>query len=184
MIVVAGITLTFDWPISTALLIFVSTLLDGVDGYVARKYHQCTIFGSGIDWFGDVLYQVMILVWWFKLDSVSLLFNLFFTILEVGNSIFDFAVTAKGRYPSMKKNYDGFMKIIEWTMADNKISYLNWIIWLAHPIWALSCCLSYYFPLSSLLFYVKLISFVPAIMYIWCEAAFFVMTISNWSENY
>lgn len=46
----ASFTIGMNQPLLTAVLVFGSTLLDWIDGPVARAYNQCTIFGSGVDW--------------------------------------------------------------------------------------------------------------------------------------
>ena len=63
MCLLAVFTIGMNWPMFTAILVVGSVLLDWVDGPVARAYHQCTIFGSGVDWLADVLAQVVLMVW-------------------------------------------------------------------------------------------------------------------------
>lgn len=96
MCLVAAFTIRANWPVTSAFLIFVSVLLDWIDGPlsspflsspsrlsfcplthpfpgpVARAYNQCTIFGSGVDWLADVLCQVITMGWWVQLDPSTL----------------------------------------------------------------------------------------------------------------
>lgn len=68
MCLLAGFTIRANWPLTSATLIFVSVLLDWIDGPVSRAYNQCTIFGSGVDWLADVLCQIITMGWWVQLD--------------------------------------------------------------------------------------------------------------------
>lgn len=67
------------WHVS-AVLFLVAALTDGVDGYIARKYHQVTTFGKFIDPLADKLLvtaALIGLVWlqklspWFALIIIS-----------------------------------------------------------------------------------------------------------------
>jgi len=65
----AAATLAGRMPLTTAVLLLSSTLLDWLDGPVARAYNQCTIFGSGVDWLADILAQFVTLAWLGSLAS-------------------------------------------------------------------------------------------------------------------
>ena len=64
----AGATIATAHPLLTAGLLLGAILLDWVDGPVARAYHECTVFGSGVDWLADVLAYVVILAWFVRLS--------------------------------------------------------------------------------------------------------------------
>ena len=54
------------WPEQTWLIasgIMLNTLLDWVDGPVARMYGQSTVMGCGWDWLADIFAQYNITVW-------------------------------------------------------------------------------------------------------------------------
>src|SRR5579862_7623688 len=59
MCVLAAFTAVRHFSWSTAALLLGSTLLDWVDGPVARRTNQCSIFGSAIDWLADVMAQLV-----------------------------------------------------------------------------------------------------------------------------
>ena len=99
---VAAVTLMEHLPRTTAALILISTLLDWVDGPVARRLNQSTIFGCGVDWLADVLCQVITLIWWAQLDLRFLPVVFAFTAVETALSIFDFASSVTGIYPSYR----------------------------------------------------------------------------------
>src|SRR5580698_6940082 len=50
-------------PWTSASLLFGCTLLDWIDGPVARRKNQCSIFGSGVDWFADMMSQLVTMAW-------------------------------------------------------------------------------------------------------------------------
>jgi phosphatidylglycerophosphate synthase len=184
----AAFVLSNESPFVAAGLIFLSTLLDWVDGPIARKYGQCTIFGSGIDWLADVLCQVLTLIWWAQLDHRILPFILAFTAVEIALSIFDFAITATGRYPS----YEGkiskvlnsrFFTILDWSMPSGSYSHFGTFLWLAYPCFCLASCLKLAEPSHShWLASAQLALLVPALLYIWCELAYLIFILKRWRE--
>jgi len=52
----------------TALLISIGFNLDIWDGKIARKYNQCTILGDGVDWLGDIMNDVLLMIWVIDID--------------------------------------------------------------------------------------------------------------------
>jgi phosphatidylglycerophosphate synthase len=55
MCLIAAYTITTDHHLLSAFLIFTATLLDWLDGPVARAYNQCSLLGCGLDWSADLL---------------------------------------------------------------------------------------------------------------------------------
>jgi phosphatidylglycerophosphate synthase len=188
MVIVAGFTITAGLHWTSAILIFVSILLDWVDGPVARSYNQCSILGSGADWVADVLGQVVTMAWWVQVSPQVLPWVLIVTCIETACCVFDFATTATLRYPKYPaKPKGGFFWILDLSMPEN--AYTDWgtILWLAYPIFSLACCLDASFPVKNwilelVLTYTIRISFIPTLMYAWTELAYLVHIMQHWSE--
>lgn len=207
MIVLAGFTVVWDWPLTSAFLIIVSTLLDWIDGPVARKYNQCSIFGSGVDWLADVQTQIVTCVWWSTLDRSVLPWLMIMTTVEVACAIFDFAMTATGRYPKLNQK-TGFLVILNWCSPCSNYTWFGTFLWLAYPIFSVTCCLDLSWgqpggilglvlatlKVSLLLFILSFLAasenfettqytmFLPAVMYGWCELAYLIHILNNWRE--
>jgi len=186
MCLVAAATLALDQPVATAVLLLGSTLLDWVDGPVARAHDQCTIFGSGVDWLADILVQVVTLVWLGRLAPALLPVLVLAAAVELANGIFDFAVTATGRYPVLARQ-GGFGVILDWSMPGGKYAPFGTFLWLAYPIFALAWCLDLSWPVKSdatrvALRAVELLLLAPAVLYVWCELASLWFIVSNWQE--
>lgn len=184
----AGVAVMVPAPFTAAALILTSTLLDWIDGPVARRYNQCTIFGSGVDWLADVLCQLVTLIWWAQLDRRILPVILAFTAVEMALSIFDFATTVTGVYPT----YEGrlaeyyrnpFFSILDWSMPSGSYSWLGTFLWLAYPVFCLVSCLTLAQPaLAQPLLIAQLVLLVPALLYMWCELAYLCFMLRNWRE--
>jgi phosphatidylglycerophosphate synthase len=182
----AAATLALKLPLPTAVLIVGSTLLDWVDGPVARAYNQCTIFGSGVDWLADMLAQIVTLAWWASLAPAILPLLMIAISIELANCVFDFATTATGRYPVLTRQ-GGFAIILDWSMPEGSYSRFGTALWLAYPLFAMACCLDLSWPVRS-----ELTSMVlrgtewalaaPAVLYVWCELAYALFIIGNWRE--
>jgi phosphatidylglycerophosphate synthase len=182
----AALTLALQWPLPTAVLIIVSTLLDWVDGPVARAHDQCTIFGSGVDWLADMLAQVVTLVWWASLSPAALPFLFVATAIELANCIFDFATTATGRYPVLDRQ-GGFGIILDWSMPSGVYTRFGTALWLAYPLFAMAWCLDLSWPhrseaTSALFRGTEILLAVPALLYVWCELAYLRFILHNWRE--
>jgi len=72
-------------------------------------------------------------------------------------------------------------------MPVGKYTKFGTFLWLAYPIYAVSCCLDLSWKIRSpttdfLLSYSEKLLFIPAIMYIWCELAQFICLLNNWME--
>ncbi len=63
----------------TSILIFFATLLDYIDGPIARKYNQCSMFGHINDWVADLGAQLINFIWWGCLNPqmIPILFIIF-----------------------------------------------------------------------------------------------------------
>jgi len=188
MILLATISIRYDAPLTTAFLIIGSTLLDWVDGPLARAYGQCTMFGSGIDWLADILTQVVTLAWWIILDPKVLPWVMLMTTIETATCLFDFATTATGKYPRYI-NRGGFYMILDYSMPNGTYSPFGTFLWLAYPVYAVSCCLELSWtayqvsPVTAFLLYAsQMLLFVPTILYGWCELAYLAHIMRHWSE--
>jgi len=185
MCVLAAFTISMNLPGFSAFLLMGSTLLDWVDGPVARMYNQCTMFGSGIDWLADVLSQVVTLAWWCTMDVSVMPWQTIATTIEIGCAIFDYASMVSGRYPKVEKGQNGFFLILQWTMPESSYTQFGTFLWLAYPIYCLASCLDLSYGEESLavLKFTRYSMFVPAILYIWCEAAVLAHDILYWTED-
>jgi len=187
LVIAAAVALTTPAPFTAASLILGSTLLDWVDGPVARATGQCSIFGSGVDWLGDVLCQLVTLVWWAQLDGRILPVLLVFTGVEVALSIFDFAVTMTGVYPSyegkLAQKYNPFFAILDWSQPEGSYGAFGTLLWLAYPLFCLACCLKLAQPLYATMFSaLQGALLLPALLYVWCETAYLCFILRNWRE--
>lgn len=187
LVLIAAWTITLPAPLTSAALILASILLDWIDGPVARRFDQCTIFGSGVDWLADVLGQVVTLCWWAHLDIRILPFVLAFTAVEAALSIFDFATTATGVYPTyegkLARRYNGFFAILDWSMPNATYSPFGTFLWLAYPLFCLVSCLRLAQPaFAPALQFAQAALLVPALLYVWCEVAYLCFLLRNWRE--
>jgi phosphatidylglycerophosphate synthase len=182
----AAATLAWRMPLTTAVLLLSSTLLDWVDGPVARAYNQCTIFGSGVDWLADILAQIVTLVWLGSLAPAWLPVLVAAMTIELANCIFDFATTATGRYPVLERR-GGFGCILNWCMPGGSYTAFGTGLWLAYPLFLTACCLDLSWPVRAetsgvLLRGCEIALAVPAILYAWCELAYLMFVLSSWRE--
>lgn len=201
MIVLATYLTTTDWHLSTALLILGSTLLDLIDGPIARAYNQCSIFGCGIDWFADILGEITILVWWARYDFSAVPWLFIVIFIELGTGLFDFGTTTTLKYPILKKNKNPFFAILDWSMPLNTYSLFGNFIWYAYPLYCVVRILEYCYEYSTLVSTTDLsfaiqdknfililfllnryCLFIPSLLYIWCELAYCIHIIQSWME--
>jgi len=189
--VMAAYTMTTDWHWTTAGLIIVSTLLDWIDGPIARAYNQCSIQGSGWDWCADILAQLLQITWWCRYDINVFPILFICTTIEVTNCIFDFATTATCKYPNLAEQHSGWMKILDWSLAKNNYnSFFYTAQWLAYPFYCVGRALEHAIatpagltsPLAALFLLNRIVCFPLAVAYIWCEAAYCWHIIRSWTE--
>jgi len=182
----AAATLAWRMPLTTAVLLLSSTLLDWVDGPVARAYNQCTVFGSGVDWLADILAQFVTLVWLGSLAPAWLPLLMAAMTIELANCIFDFATTATGRYPVLERR-GGFGCILNWCMPGGTYTAFGTALWLAYPLFLIGCCLDLSWPVraeatGTILRGCEIALAAPAILYAWCELAYLIFVLSKWRE--
>eukprot|EP00759_Apiculatamorpha_spiralis_P024772 PhF_6_TR27968/c0_g1_i1/m.41336 len=186
MCVWASFAINWDQPVLAGILIICQQLLDWIDGPVARHFGQCSIFGSGVDWLADIMGQVIAMCWWVKLQPSVLPWLTIATTVEVTTCIFDFAVTATGKYPIVKQR-TGFFLILNYAMPNGGYTKFGTFLWLAYPVYVVFKCWELSFPQAGS-FYQTLFLLnntclmVPSILYIWCEAAYGSSIISRWTE--
>jgi phosphatidylglycerophosphate synthase len=183
---VAAVTLALRLPLVTAVLLLSSTLLDWLDGPVARAYNQCTVFGSGVDWLADILAQIVTLVWLGSLAPAWMPLLAAATAIELTNCIFDFATTATGRYPVLERR-GGFGIILDWCMPGGSYTVFGTLLWLAYPVFLAVCCLDLSWPvraewLGTVLRGSEIALAIPAVLYIWCELAYVIFILGRWRE--
>ena len=177
MCLVAGFTATGGFAWLTAGLLLGSTLLDWLDGPVARRAGQCSIFGSGVDWLADVVAQVVT----FRLAG-----DCHAWCAAVGRDGHGggtgelrgrFKTTATGRYPVAplklrEKNW--LFAILDWSVPAGRYTWFGNTLWLAYPICLLAFCLR----LARVGWWL-----VPlAVLYIWCEAAWAAFIVARRRE--
>jgi phosphatidylglycerophosphate synthase len=177
MCVLAAFTAATHFWYSTAALLLGSTLLDWVDGPVARRMNQCSIFGSGVDWLADIMAQLVAMAWLVSVHPTVLPWIAIATGIELCNCIFDFATTATGRYPRMPLSLGSqraFLIILDWSMPGGSYTAFGNALWLAYPICILAFCLGLNTAGWCLI--------GPALLYLWCELSWTVFIIGNWTE--
>ena len=112
--------------------------------------------------------------------------------IELSTCIFDFAVTAAGRYPCLAaRQSNPFMKILEWATPSAVYSWFGTLIWLAYPIFMLARILELDarvngapYPLVAQLYRpVWMLLAVPSALYLWHEAAQGWFIITAWREQ-
>ena len=174
---IAGITAVTHLRWLTAGLLLSSTLLDWIDGPIARRANQCSIFGSGVDWFADIMAQIVTMAWLVMVLPAALPWMALATAVELCNCIFDFATTATGRYPKAParlRDRSWFFAILDWSMPGGSYTLVGNTLWLAYPLCLLAFCLR--FDRTGL-------ALLPlAALYLWCELAWTVFIIANWAE--
>ena len=154
-----------------------STLLDWIDGPIARRANRCSIPGSGVDWFADIVSQTIAMAWWISIQASVLPWIAAATGIESCNCIFDFATTATGRYPKMPACFRDkylFCAILDWSMPGGAYTAFGNALWLAYPLYILAFCLR----LNT----AGLIFLPLAILYLWCELAWLFFILANWTE--
>ena len=169
--------LVYRVPWLAAALLLGSTLLDWIDGPIARRANQCSILGSGIDWFADMASQLVAMGWWISLQPSVLPWIAAATCIELCNCIFDFASTATARYPKMPprlRDRHLFFAILDWSMPGGSYTALGNALWLAYPLCVLAFCLGLRTAGLALL--------LPALVYLWCEFAWVVFIVASWRE--
>lgn len=167
-----------DWAFTIGFLIIISTLLDWIDGPLARNFNQSTIMGCGWDWCADILTQFCIAVWIIYTPGIPwwfVNFTVFFTAVEIMTGLFDFATGTKGFYPSHPDTIPWWAYSEQLMTPKNTYSLLGIIGWLANTILPVVYC--WHFP-SVLV--VPLIPF--ALLYAWHEVVQLIFVVSTWKE--
>jgi phosphatidylglycerophosphate synthase len=183
--VVATFTLFADCHISTAVLLIVSFLLDIVDGKVARAYNQCSVLGDGLDWGADLYVNILLMVWWGRLEPVVFPFLMLCTMVEVVAALYDFAMLACDKYPP-RSPQSGICIIIEWAIPAGRYTDLGWVIWLAYPHFVAARCLylADSIPmLAPILMLIQLLLVVPSGLFHWCNLALLITGFNRWEEK-
>lgn len=177
-----AIVLILHWMESTRVLIgatlMISTLLDWVDGPVARYYKQSTLMGCGWDWLADILTQFAMAVWmlvdpvvpgWFRS------FTVLFTVVEVSTGLFDFAVSSKGFYPDAGDETPWYAIVEDLLVPKGRYNRLGTFCWLVNTALPISYGLQGPDWLNYLL--------IPfAFLYSWHECSQFIFIITTWVE--
>eukprot|EP00005_Dracoamoeba_jomungandri_P003079 CAMPEP_0174260614 /NCGR_PEP_ID=MMETSP0439-20130205/10073_1 /TAXON_ID=0 /ORGANISM="Stereomyxa ramosa, Strain Chinc5" /LENGTH=476 /DNA_ID=CAMNT_0015344893 /DNA_START=46 /DNA_END=1476 /DNA_ORIENTATION=+ len=191
MCLAAAVTITTDWHATSAFLILVSTLLDWLDGPVARAMNQCSIMGSGWDWCADILCQVVMSIWWGMFNPSVFPVLFLFIAIELTNCIFDFATTATSKYPALGEKQKGFFWVLQISLGQNNYhSFFYTSQWLAFPFYCVGMVLESAWNCppgcSSLLAFMFLLNrvvlFPLALLYCWCETAYCIHIIYSWTE--
>jgi phosphatidylglycerophosphate synthase len=169
--------LVYRAPWFAAALLLGATLLDWIDGPIARRAGQCSILGSGVDWFADMAAQIVAMGWWISVQPAVLPWIMLASGTELCNCIFDFATTATARYPKMPprlRDHNPFFVILDWSMPRGSYTAFGNTLWLAYPLCVLAFCLQLRTAGLVLLF--------PAALYLWCELAWAVFILASWTE--
>eukprot|EP00731_Ephydatia_muelleri_P020458 Em0013g185a len=187
---VATITVYLDCPLSTAALLLASTLLDWIDGPLARKYNQSTIFGAGLDWFADLLVQMLIMAWWTLLDPHVLPWQFLLMAVEIAVCMVEFTMTATGWYPCLPSD-GGFYRVLNWiNPGAGTWTRFGTFLWLSFPVCSLGWCLhlswrhTQLHPLTNALVLASRWGLVvPSVLFWWGELAQLCFFLSSWREQ-
>lgn len=180
--------LTSPWV--SAFLLIVALVLDIYDGKLARRFKQCTIMGDGLDWTADLYIDLLLCMWWGRVEPTLAPFVMLWTMTEVMAALFDFAILSSDRYPRRAAEFErGFNIVLACTIPGGSWNRLGWAMWLAYPHFVLSRCL-FLDPrtegvelLSPLLLLIQAVLVVPSALFVWSNAALLVSNIDRWTEK-
>ena len=141
MCILATFTIRQELSLITATLIFGSILLDWIDGPVARAYNMCSVIGDGIDWACDLYAEILMLIWWCKLEPTLEPYLILVGMNELFFALIDFAETACDRFQGFEPQ-KGFFIVVEWCTPGKKFNRLGTFVWIAHPIFITARCLA------------------------------------------
>mmetsp|Transcript_1747 Transcript_1747/g.2262 ORF Transcript_1747/g.2262 Transcript_1747/m.2262 type:complete len:239 (+) Transcript_1747:136-852(+) len=184
-----GMALAAAWLIPAqchlviGLLLLASTLLDWIDGPIARAFHQTSIFGGGLDWFADLLVQVAIMVWWTTLDISSAQLQFMFTSVELGSALLDFGIAARGKYAKLGKQFF----LMNYYIPNGSWTNFATTCWISYHIWAISWCIYLGYPGSEgLVMYLSLGLrwglLIPSALFMFFETLNMVYLLDCWRE--
>ena len=175
-----------DMTSITGLMIILSFLLDIVDGKVARAYAQCSILGDGLDWGADLYIEVLLMLWWLRMEPWVAPWITLCTVVEIVAALFDFAIVACDRYPPRPKQ-SGFNIILEWAIPGGRYTQLGWINWLSFPFFVVARCMAlsgqYHSIVVGFLTLVQVVLALPSAMFVWSNFALLFSGLSRWTER-
>ena len=180
MTIVALLLILLDpsYGITIAILLFGSTLLDWVDGPVARAYKQSTVMGCGWDWLADILCQYALAIWTMQNQAVPSWFRLFtvlFTSVEISCGLFDFASGSKGFYPVQPQKLPWYSVVEHWLVPNSTYNNLGIFCWLVNTALPIAYALEMWSILCTLM--------IPfALLYAWHEVSQLIFIVSSWKE--
>ena len=168
----------------SALLIFISVILDYFDGMVARKYNECSFFGEVFDWMADFSAYTIVLFKLIELDpDLKVIYILLFH-LQLLTMITD--IISKVCKYGPKITVDHWCTyMLKYTMDDKRRGYSSvgfFGYWneLIHFACLLSGILyistSSYFWLS-----VVWMSLFGSISYVWMHLGYTYLLLNSWS---
>jgi len=174
------------------------TLLDWIDGPIARKYNQCSLWGCGIDWFCDILAYTLQVFWWAHLDMKMLPILWLLVVVDTGGALYDFGASMSEeivRIDYRKGNV--FFWVLDWVMPNNSYTHFGTFTWISFPIYANAKCIELSLNAGwisegilsnsyNVILSLKVIEYVfllPAIINCWSEAAFFIHLMITWTET-
>lgn len=184
--VAASISLGLGFHFSTGIMLLVSTLLDWVDGPVARAYGQTTLLGYGLDWFADLYTHILFSVWLGGLVPWAMPLLMLAAIISVGAALLDFAITASGRY-GPRPRQSGLLILAELAVPGGSFTRFGTFLWLAWPLFVVSWGLHLGVPTLSepvhqLFRFLQIVLFLPAILSCLLDLTVLVADLRRWRE--
>lgn len=167
-----------EYLVTISAMLMANTLLDWVDGPVARAYKQSTVMGCGWDWLADILNQYAAAVWVTALPFIPAWFRTFtvlFTVVEISTGLFDFATSSKGFYPQEQSPLPWYAVVEEWLTPSNSYNNLGIACWLINTLLPIAYALNW--PSWATL---TLLPF--GLLYAWHEVAQFIFIVGAWVE--
>lgn len=132
-------------PFIVGFVIILSFLLDWLDGPTARYFNQCTYLGGSLDWFGDILTNLLQVYWFARVAPAGFWGNAvvwFALFSEIAYMLFDTICNAQGRYPDVSKSC--LSALLQWSVRPGTHGVLYMytdfyaLIWFTFPLTTVS----------------------------------------------
>jgi phosphatidylglycerophosphate synthase len=190
LLVLAGLAFS-SLPYLGAALVFLSELLDYVDGPIARKYSQCSVYGHVLDWAADIGGQIVVYQWWGRLNPSMIPWLFLLILLEMLTMMIDTVLTVLNTLPHLHHARESvwmnaalkFSMKLEGRGYKN-VSLGNYLM-LNYALWSISACLSLadasgYSQLWGALYFIN----TPfSVMYVGMELSYLWLCLQQWSEH-
>ncbi|CAM2723893.1 unnamed protein product [Rotaria socialis] len=180
---------SFDWAIFASFCNYTGGwLLDWIDGPLARKYQQCTVFGACFDWYCDLLAELVFIVWAAELRLWISLWMLIILALELGSGLIDTNNVA-ANYPWTEfAPKSGFsFRILQIVFPKGHYSKIGTAVWILHATWAFCYIIlahipAHYLYLAAIIHGLSILLLPVALCYALHQIAYMIVLVSGWKE--